>query len=339
MTLQDRIDTLVELGKCLTKDNPALVLAVEQAYIQNRWFTIENCWKAIENITEAFLEKNKLENWAKAYNIGPKTPKTVGLVMAGNIPLVGFHDFLSVFVAGHKAMVKLSDKDFVLMKFVFKTLIEINPETAYYIEETERLIDFNAVIATGSNNTARYFEAYFGQYPNIIRKNRTSIAVLTGQETEAELVQLGIDVFEYFGLGCRNVSKIYIPKDYDFEPMMKAFHLFNEIVLHNKYKNNYDYSYTLLTMNRIPTIFGTCLLLTESVNLQPRIAQMYYSYYDNLQNLNTELLKYKEEIQCVVSSNPIDNYQIIPFGNTQKPSLSDYADGVDTMAFLVEAVG
>lgn len=334
MNLQDRIDALVTLGSRLTPDNQALNAAVQQAFINNRWFTIENCHKAINNIVTAFLQKEALENWVKNYNIQTETPKTVGLIMAGNIPLVGFHDFLCVFISGHKAKIKLSDKDKFLMLFIFQTLLEINPDFKNHIELTERLSNFEAVIATGSNNTARYFETYFGKYPNIIRKNRTSVAVLSGKETEEELIAFGKDIFEYFGLGCRNVSKVYLPKGYDFEPLMKALHHYKEIVYHNKYKNNYDYSYTLLTMNKIPTVFGTCLLLSENASLHARISQMHYEYYDNEADIVTELSKYQSEIQCVVSNHPIKTIPIIQFGQTQVPSLSDYADGVDTMEFL-----
>lgn len=334
MTLQDRIDALVELGNRL-QPSEKLETAIQLAYIQNRWFTVENCRKAIDNIVKAFLQKEALENWAKAYNITTETPKTVGLVMAGNIPLVGFHDFLCVFIAGHKAKVKLSDKDTVLMELVFDTLIEINPDVQNYIEKIDRLVDFDAVIATGSNNTARYFESYFGKVPNIIRKNRTSVAVLSGEETTEELTQFGHDVFEYFGLGCRNVSKLFVPKGYNFEPLMEVFHSFNDIIYHNKYKNNYDYNYTLMTMNKIPTVFGTCLLLSENEGFQSRIAQMHFSYYENQADLIPILNAHEEEIQCVVSKNSIGNFQNIQFGQTQFPSLSDYADGVDTMEFLI----
>lgn len=335
MTLQDRIAALVELGNRLNSNDEKLEVAIRQAYIQNPWFTIENCQKAIKNIVEGFLQKEKLENWAKAYNIKTETPKTVGLVMAGNIPLVGFHDFMCVFMAGHKAKVKLSDKDTVLMEFVFNTLIEINPNVQNYIEQIERLTDFDAVIATGSNNTARYFEAYFGNVPNIIRKNRTSVAVLSGEETTEELTQFGHDVFDYFGLGCRNVSKLFVPKDYNFEPLMEVFHSFNDIIYHNKYKNNYDYNYTLMTMNKIPTVFGTCLLLSENEGFQSRIAQMHFSYYDNQADLIPILKAHEAEIQCIVSKTAIGDFQNISFGQTQFPSLSDYADGVDTMEFLI----
>ncbi|MFT5834090.1 MAG: hypothetical protein ACI97N_001724 [Cognaticolwellia sp.] len=335
MTLQERIDALVELGNRLNSNDEKLESVVQQAYIHNRWFTIENCRKAIQNIADAFLQKDKLENWVKAYDIKTDTPKAVGLVMAGNIPLVGFHDFMCVFITGHKAKIKLSDKDTVLMEFVFNTLIDINPNIQNYIEKIERLTDFGAVIATGSNNTARYFEAYFSKVPNIIRKNRTSVAVLSGDETMEELKEFGNDVFEYFGLGCRNVSKLFVPKDYNFEPLIEAFHSFNEIVYHNKYKNNYDYNFTLMTMNKIPTIFGTCMLLSENEGFQSRIAQMHFSYYDDKTVLEEKLKAHESEIQCVVSKNPIGNISNIQFGGTQVPSLSDYADGVDTMEFLV----
>lgn len=336
MTLKDRIELLVALGEYLKSDSEALNAAITQAYIQNRWFSIGNSKKAIANIATEFLEREKLENWAKAYEIDAETTtqKSVGIVMAGNIPLVGFHDFLCVFVAGHKALIKPSDKDKVLLLHIFEFLSNENEAFKNCIELSQRFTDFDAVIATGSNNTARYFEAYFGKYPNIIRKNRTSVAVISGDETMEELIALGIDVFEYFGLGCRNVSKLFVPKGYSFEKMMEAFHHYKEIVLHNKYKNNYDYSYTLLTMNKIPTIFGTCVLITENDGLQGRISQLFYNQYEDENSLEQDLLSQKEDIQCVVSNTNFEGLPNVNFGQTQQPSLFDYADGVDTMAFL-----
>lgn len=334
MTLQERIDALVELGERLKSEEEKIAAAKQLAYIHNKWFTVENSQKAIDNICSAFLDRTALENWVAAYDIEHQSPKTVGLVMAGNIPLVGFHDFISVFIAGHKAKIKLSEKDTVLMQLVFQLLKEINPSFEHYLEIVDRLTDFDAVIATGSNNTARYFEAYFGKYPNIIRRNRTSVAVLTGKETKADLIALGRDIFEYFGLGCRNVSKLFLPKGYDFNEMMEAFHTYKELVLHNKYKNNYDYSYTLLTMNKIPTVFGTCVLLSENESLQSRISQVHYSYYEDEQVLKEILESHLSDIQCIVSKNPVIDYSNVQFGETQIPSLIDYADGVDTMAFL-----
>lgn len=334
MTLQNRIDALVALGERLQSETEMVTDTKQLAYIRNKWFTVENSDKAIRNIAAEFLDRERLEHWAKAYDIKNQSPKTVGLVMAGNIPLVGFHDFMSVFLAGHKAKIKLSEKDTVLMQLVFKLLENINPEFKNYIEFVDRLTDFDAVIATGSNNTARYFEAYFGKYPNIIRRNRTSVAVLTGEETKEDLLALSQDVFEYFGLGCRNVSKFYVPKGYNFDAMMEAFHTHSEMMYHNKYKNNYDYNFTLLTMNKIPTIFGTCLLLTENEALQSRIAQVHYSFYDNENNVREILKNHQSDIQCIVSKNPMVGFSNMQFGQTQEPSLTDYADGVDTMEFL-----
>ena len=336
MTLQDRINALVTLGERLQADTERLQAAKELAYVRNKWFTVENTQKAIDNICSAFLERAALESWAAAYDIEQQASRTVGLVMAGNIPLVGFHDFMSVFLAGHKAKIKLSDKDTVLMQFVFQLLKDVDSSFSDYVEVVDRLTDFDAVIATGSNNTARYFEAYFGKYPNIIRRNRTSVAVLTGNETKEDLLALGQDIFEYFGLGCRNVSKLFLPQGYDFNNMMEAFHTHKELVLHNKYKNNYDYGYTLLTMNKIPTVFGTCVLLSENDSLQSRIAQVHYSFYNDEEGLKEVLKHHLTDIQCVVSKRPVVDFSFVQFGETQIPSLTDYADGVDTMAFLTD---
>jgi hypothetical protein len=336
MNLNRRIEALVALGRRLGDRDEELKAVIQQAYFHNRWFTEANTERAMDNIVQFFLDENALLQWAAAYKLPLSVvPQTVGIVMAGNIPLVGFHDFLCVFFAGHRAKIKLSDKDTVLMNFVFQSLIKICPEAAEYIEVVDRLTDFDAVIATGSNNTARYFEAYFGKYPNIIRRNRTSVSVLLGDETEEELLALGEDIFEYFGLGCRNVSKLYVPQGYNFEPLMKALHHYKEIVLHDKYKNNYDYSYTVLTMNKVPTIFGTCILLTENEALQPRIAQLFYSFYERIEAITPILVARREDIQCVVSRQAFEDLPCLGFGKTQQPQLTDYPDGVDTLRFLL----
>ncbi|MFK7949433.1 MAG: acyl-CoA reductase [Saprospiraceae bacterium] len=334
MTLQDRIETLVALGERLQSETETVNTAKQLAYIRNKWFTIENSQKAINHIVDKYLKKDLLNNWAKAYNIENQSPKTIALIMLGNIPLEGFHDFIAVFLAGHKAKIKLSEKDTVLMQLIFTLLENINPEFKNYIEIVDRLRDFDAVIATDSNNTTPYFKTYFGRYPNIIRKNTTSVAVLNGGEIREDLLALGQDIFQYFGLGSRNISKLYLPKGYDFNAMMDAFHSFNEVVLHNKYKNNYDYSYTLLTMNKIPTVFGTCVLLSENESLQSRISQVHYSFYEDENDLKKMLENHQSNIQCIVSKNPIVGFSNIQFGRTQMPLLTDYIDNVDTMAFL-----
>mgnify|MGYP000308056040 CR=1 FL=1 len=264
--------------------------------------------------------------------------KTVALIMAGNIPLVGFHDWLCVFVAGQRSKVKLSDKDKRLLPLLVKKMGEWMHESWAYTEflgEDDRLANFDSVIATGSNNTARYFEQYFGKYPHIIRRNRNAVAVLSGMETAEELHALGQDIFSYFGLGCRNVSKIYVPHGYHFDTLLEALHEYREIIHHDKYKNNFDYNFTLYIMNGVPHKNNGCLLLKEDTTLQARIASVHYEYYDELQDLDALLAEKRDEIQCVVGKIKVNGFTVLPFGESQKPTLNDYPDGVDVMRFLM----
>ncbi len=343
MHLQQRIELLAELGHYLrTGGDEALDQAIQQSYFENKWFTEENTRKALKAIAEAFLDQSKLEAWAAQYPIKDTDfpSKTVGLVMAGNIPLVGFHDWLCVFVAGHRAKVKLSDKDKRLLPLLLKKMGEWKHESwAYteFVQEGEYLTGIDAVIATGSNNTARYFEQYFAKYPNIIRRNRNAVAVLSGMESAAEMYALGEDIFSYFGLGCRNVSKLYVPHGYQFDALLEALHEYRELVLHDKYKNNFDYNFTLYILNNIPHLNNGCLLLREESGLQARIASVHYEYYDDLQEIDQLLAAKREEIQCVVSQVKVNGFDIIPFGKSQEPSLTDYPDGVDVMDFLAKS--
>ena len=276
MNLKDRIDVLVELGKNLQNKSEELKSLVVVSHHQNLWFTEENIYKAIDSIIDRFLQLQLLEEWLSNYKITEnREMQSVGLVLAGNIPLVGFYDMMCVFLAGHKSKIKLSEKDKTLIPHFIKIMSESNPEVSDYFEIVERLDNFDAVIATGSNNSARYFESYFGKFPNIIRKNRNAVAILSGDESKTQLNALGVDVLQYFGLGCRNVSKLYLPEGFDFKPLLEAFHEFKEIVLHDKYKNNFDYNYTLLILNKIKYEANGCILMTEETSLQSRIAQLH----------------------------------------------------------------
>ncbi|MEM9824786.1 MAG: acyl-CoA reductase [Bacteroidota bacterium] len=335
MNIDRRIEVLVELGKRLEQKDEGLAQAIHLAYLKNPWFTKENTQQAIEAICTQMLQADQLQTWVASYDIrDPKPKKTVGIIMAGNIPLVGFHDLLCAFVAGHHAKIKLSEKDAQLVPHLLKIMLEIDEETASYFEIIERLSGFDAVIATGSNNTARYFNAYFGKYPHIIRRNRKTVAILNGEERHEDLLALGQDVFRYFGLGCRNVSKLYLPKDYQFEPLLEAFHSFKDLALHHKYKNNFDYNYTLLILNSIPYQANGCILMSENASLDSRIASLHYEFYDSLKAVEQMLSDQSESIQCVVTARSFDHWKTLPFGQAQNPGLSDYADGVDTMHFL-----
>ena len=336
MTLKQRITLLVQLGEYLNSDDELLRAFMTRTQYNNAWLTVENCEKSAKAIANNFLQKEKLEDWAKTYGVKENTtPKKVGIVMAGNIPLVGFHDMLSIFLSGHQSIIKLSDKDRFLIPQLIKKMGEWEEAAKPYFEIVERLTGFDAVIATGSNNSARYFEQYFGKYPNIIRKNRNAIALLDGTESMADLYALGNDVFEYYGLGCRNVSKIYVPRDFKFEPLLEALHEYNSIVLNNKYKNNFDYNYAMLMLNKVPYKANGCIIMTENEAITSRIASLHYEFYDKADNLVVEINRRAEEIQCVVTKMELPNIKSIPFGKAQRPGLTDYADGVDTMEFLI----
>ena len=329
MTLQDRIEWLSKLGDYMLSTEKDWSAALEKASRENGWFIPEFTAIAVKNITTSFLKKEKLENWANTYQLPSKTerPVNIGIVMAGNIPLVGFHDFLCVFMTGHKAIIKPSSKDQVLIKHLVGKLIEWEPTLADQIQFSEMLKGCDAYIATGSNNTSRYFEYYFGKYSNIIRRNRTSAAILTGQETVQELEKLADDVYMYFGLGCRNVTKIYVPGGYDFIPLLEACKKYNYLADHHKYKNNYDYNLALHLLNKKFYMTNGSVLLVEETGLFSPISQLNYEFYTD-KNTLTEQLVQNTDLQCLVGK------EYIPFGEAQSPALTDYADGIDTMAFL-----
>lgn len=336
MTLNQRINALAALGVWLDQKDEALQAVILRSFHENAWFTVENTNIAIQSIVDSFLIKEKLTTWASSYPIPENaTPKTIGLVMAGNIPLVGFQDVLTVFITGNKALIKLSDKDSLLLPCILNWLMQQYPETSQYFEITDRLKDFDGVIATGSNNSARYFETYFGKYPHIIRKNRNSVAILDGKESPEDLLKLGEDVFSYFGLGCRNVSKLYVPEGYDFTALLDIWMAFEEIGNHNKFKNNFDYNYALVLLNNQPHLSNGLILLTESELLSSRIASLHYEYYTDPEELSRQLLEKANEIQCFVSNTSFPGISVQTFGTTQSPGLSDYADGVDTVKFLL----
>jgi hypothetical protein len=335
MNIHDRIEAFAKLGNYLSAiDEAELHELILSARNENAWFTEESIKLALEGI-KSYLEVDSLRNWASHYRLRANKPRTVAVIMAGNIPLVGFHDFLSVIISGHSLQAKLSSKDSVLMKFLAEKLVELTPELGPRIQFTEQLKNFDAVIATGSDNSARYFHYYFGKYPHIIRKNRASCAVLTGRETDEELRRLGADVFSYFGLGCRNVSKIYLPKDADPTRMLPCWNSFHPIIHHHKYHNNYDYQKSILLVNRMPFLEDSFVLLQESEKLVSPISVVYYEFYENEGSLALSLTRQKDKIQCIVGRSTPGS---IPFGQAQYPTLLDYADHVDTLKFLDELI-
>lgn len=346
MTIEERKSYFVQLGKFLSlfgdKSNNSVKISpqnevffnelntkIDQAIHYNGWFTRENVIFSLQQWSKA-LTKANLDKWLDAYSLDHKSPKTVAIIMAGNVPLVGFHDFLSVLISGHKVLVKQSSNDKQLLPVIAGFLMNIAPEFENRITFTEdRLTDFDAVIATGSNNTARYFEYYFSGKPSIIRKNRNSIAILTGKESKEELEALSEDVFRYFGLGCRNVSKLYVPEDYDFDNFFKAIFPWNTLMNSAKYANNYDYNKAVYLMSEFKLLENGFLILKKDESFGSPIATLFYENYKDENELQEKLQQNKENLQCVVGTNAEVN-----FGQTQQPKLWDYADGVDTVKFL-----
>lgn len=307
---------------------------IQLSQSHNGWFTPEQVHYAIDSWAEALTEEN-LNEWLAAYDFSNVQPKTVGLILAGNIPLVGFHDFLSVLMSGHNVLVKTSSNDQKLLPFLADYLIAVAPEMADCITFTEgRLENFDAVIATGSNNTARYFDYYFKDVPNIIRKNRNSVAVLNGEETKEDLEALGEDIFRYFGLGCRNVSKLFVPRGYDFKLFFEAIYKYGDIIHYEKYANNYDYNKAVFLMSLFKLLDNEFLTLKEDPGYASPISSVFYEYYDDLEAIKSRLLEDSEKIQCIVSKNLIN--RSILFGKSQKPKLCDYADNIDTISFLLK---
>lgn len=305
--------------------------AIYSAKIHNGWFEEKQVRRSIKAISQ-WLTQDVLNKWVSNYDFTVNS-KRVAVIMAGNIPLVGFHDFICVLISGNKVLVKLSSEDKVLLPLLAKVLICIDHRFEEYIKFTyDRLDNFDAVIATGSDNTARYFDYYFGKYPNIIRRNRNSIAVLSGNESKEDLTALGDDIFAYYGLGCRNVSKVYVPKGYSFKLFFEALYEYYNVFDNKKYANNYDYYKALYLMGGNEILENGFLLLREDESLTSPISMLHYETYECIDVLKDNLESNKDQIQCIVSS--INNLTSFKLGQAQCPAVNDYADGVDTMDFL-----
>lgn len=346
MDLINRTDAFIALGKFLRNFSSGerdqelykhLDNIVLNDHIFNPWFTEENIRKSVHAIGIS-LTKEKLEQWINHYpDLQKEKPaKKIGVITAGNLPLVGFHDFISVLISGHIFVGKLSSKDNRLLKCLIDFLIDYNTEfkNLIHIEENQ-LKSFDAIIATGSNNTSRYFEYYFGKYPNIIRKNRNSVAVLDGNESAEEIQLLADDIFSYFGLGCRNVSKLFVPKDYCFDPFFENIQHYHSIYNHNQYANNFDYNKSIYLMNQIQHFDNGFVLLKQDMGLSSPIAVVYFEYYNNIKDIKDFLNLNNDQIQCIASNINISE-NIVPFGKNQLPELWDYADNIDTIEFLLK---
>ena len=348
MDLETKKNVFVTLGRFLNqfaenKSNKDLSVPNNELFFEdfeqliqlsqshNGWYTPEQVYFSIQSWAKALSQEN-LNQWTSSYDFTTTESKTIALILAGNIPLVGFHDFISVLLSGHNVLVKTSSNDQHLLPFLAKYLIAIEPQLANKITFVEGKLDnFDAVIATGSNNTARYFEYYFKNKPSIIRKNRNSIAVLNGQETKEQLIALGEDIFRYFGLGCRNVSKLFVPKGYSFDAFFEAIFEYQDVIHYEKYANNYDYNKAVFLMSNFKLLDNGFLTLKEDESHASPISSVFYEYYENLDEVEKRVATESDSIQCIVSNNLVKNS--IPFGQSQRPQLWDYADNVDTISF------
>ena len=351
MNLQQRINAFLKLGNFLSQfSNNNIVKKdivehndlffdgfkhqLKLAEEHNGWFIKNNIIYALNGWSNLLTESN-ISQWLENYTFSNTESKKVAIIMAGNIPLVGFHDFISVLISGHNVLVKQSSNDKHLLPYLAKYLEYTEPEFKGKIIFTEdKLENFDAVIATGSNNTARYFEYYFKGKPSIIRKNRNSVAVLTEKETEEQLKALSEDIFRYYGLGCRNVSKLFVPKDYNFDGFFKAIYSWHPIINLAKYANNYDYNKAVYLMSEFDMLENGFLMIKEDESYASPIATVFYEYYESPKELKEKLELNKENIQCIVSEDFIPSE--IKFGQTQNPQLWDYADSVDTIEFLIK---
>ena len=335
MELSQRIKGLTGLGKYLNhinKDDLDELIHVVRG--RNSWFNEESILLSLEGLKQLLREQIILE-FVKKYDFSDCKDKKIGIVMAGNIPAVGFHDLLLVLLTGSSAIVKLSQQDDVLMKFVINILLDIESEFKIEIVEKMSLDSLDGVIATGSDNTSRYFESYFSRIPNIIRKNRVSVAVLNGLETAKEIESLGSDIFQYFGLGCRNVSKIYVPYGFDFPKMLDNLMCFENITQQHKYDNNYTYHKSVYLINGRKHYDTGFLLITEDKLIHSPLSVLYYEYYDDTKTLFNTLESIKDKLQCVATNILKDNKMVVPIGQTQYPSIEDFADGVDVVKFIL----
>jgi hypothetical protein len=331
MNIERRITAFAALGDFVLKNPVSLQEIVNKTFIYNTWFTIDNINQALQNIAIEFLHREKLENWISGYGskIATYDTKTIAIVAAGNIPMVAFHDILCVLISGNKLQLKLSEKDQYLLPFLLEQLIVIEPDFKELISIQFKLEKFDAIIATGSNNTAKHFAYYFGKYKNIIRRNRNSVAILTGEETKEDIENLGHDIFDYFGLGCRNVSKIFVPEKYDLYSLKDGLSKHIGVNQHNQYMNNLDYQRTLYLMNQTPLIDIDFINIVENNSLHSPISCLHVERYKTPEDVKKNIDEQTENIQCMVGKGYLE------FGKSQQPGLSDYADNVDTMEFIL----
>ncbi len=333
MNLEERIAALTVLGDNLKVPDEEMKAVIEKAAAANVWFTIENITAAVENVIENFLQKDKLQAWTKNITF-KEVKKNIGIVAAGNIPLVAFHDVIAGFMAGHTCKIKLSQKDEVLLPAIINKLNSIDPRCAAYFEIVDFLKDIDAVIATGSDNSSRYFHYYFDKYPHIIRKNRVGLAVIWGNETDDELLAIGEDVFQYYGLGCRNVSSLRIPDDFDLSRILKLWDHFQWVRDNHAYNNNFEYNLAIYIMNQVPYWANDTLIMIEDNSLVSRLGVVHFTRYNDLDSLAEEIKSNEDKLQVIISNRDFNEIRTTRPGLSQCPGLADYADGINTLEFL-----
>ncbi len=337
MTPNQRKSAFIRLGELLETSHEELRNIIDSSRNFNAWFTPDQVESALISIRN-MLRGSAVNQWFNLYDerFGSRIEKKIGLVLAGNIPMVGFHDILCVLASGQTALIKLSSQDQKLIPYLLQRLAEIEPSFSKHFKFIDRLEGFDAVIATGSNNSSRYFDYYFRGFPHIIRKNRTSVAVLAGDESIKDLNALGKDIFSFYGLGCRNISKLYVPEGYDFRLFFESIQVYEHIANHHKYNNNYDYNKSIFLVNRVEHLDNGFLLLKRDESLASPLAVLYYEEYTDLKSLETKLSLIANQIQCTVAGSSFSATAAgVNFGKSQEPELWDYADGIDTMHFLL----
>lgn len=333
------LKALAQLTTQIKERHPLLEANIHRTSFHNTWFEKENYWQSLDALANFMLIPDALKKWCETYQFPLKDEyrKIVGLIFAGNIPLVGFHDFLTVYLSGHDARIKLSSKDPYVFPAILHLLEKTDPEISKRMQLVEKLQNYEAVIATGSNNTNRYFKRYFKDYPSLLRNNRTSVAILDGTESEKDLSALSRDIFDYFGLGCRNVTKLFVPVDYDFRPLIEAMRPYHRFMNNTKYKNNYDYYLSIELLNRSDVISTDFVLLKKDpVALSSPVGVINYDHYSDVAILTHSLSLVRDQLQTVVGNYKVEGIARTDFGKTQHPELFDYPDGEDIGHFLFD---
>ena len=336
MTLKNRIEVLVKLGDRLKSGDEYLDAVIHRTNYNNAWFSKENQHRRVKHIAEDFLSEEKLNSWMKNYEISDKpSGKSIAFLLSDNIPLEGIHDIICAFVAGHKSLIVLAENDQYLMPCILKFLKEIDEKTEKFFEITPKLEKFDGIITNIGNKKGDALRNYFGKYPNIFRKKRSSVAVITGEESDADLLKLGDDIFSYFGTSTRNISKMYFPKGYDLKRFLEITHEFKELVLNNKYKNNFDYNFAAFSLDKTSFHINGCMILVEKPEVISRTSVVHYEFYESKEKLQEDISAKAADIQNIVAPDGFLDLKTIPFGETTNHSLGEYLDEKDTMAFML----